>query len=278
MTNEMIPLKKERVWEIDALRGLLILCVLATHLYFSIDAFCINGIYQIDSYQYVEFTDPLHFWFDWDVDGSIYRAFLTPKLVSLWIYLGVDGFFIVSGISCIFSRNNLRRGIMTLIAAYIISAFTKLLAIWTGEPTQFIRFGVLHCYGYCQIIYYYLFEKRKNLVLWIGAAIALIVGYYLRYNPVYVDTSLLYPFGFHEADVLARDYWPIFPMLGWMLLGVLLGRKFYSKKTSLFPTSCANKLTRPLQFLGRHSGKIYFTHIFIYPAVFYGIGWIFDLL
>lgn len=269
---------RQRVWEVDALRGFLILAVLADHLYIIVDAFCINGIYKINTASWAAISDPLGVWYSHTADGEVCFALWSRMVQQICTYPAVSTFFIISGISCIFSRNNLRRGIMTLIAAYIISAFTKLLAIWSGDPYQFIRFGVLHCYGYCQIIYYFLFEKRKNIVLWIGAAIALIVGYYLRYQSVIVDTSLLYPFGFMENGVPARDYWPIFPMLGWMLLGVLLGRKFYLKKTSLFPTSFANKLTRPLQFLGRHSGKIYFAHIFIYPAVFYGIGWIFDLL
>ena len=278
MPNGTNALQKERVWEIDALRGFLILSLLAVHLYYTVDAFCINSIYRIDPYRFVEATDPLHFWFDWGADGIIYRSFLPADIFAAWNRLGVDGFFVISGISCLFSRNNLRRGVITLIAAYGVSLFTKLLAIWTGDPGQFIRFGALHCYGYCQIIYSFLFEKKKNKVILPVAIAALGVGYFLRYYPVSVDTALLLPFGFYENGVEANDYWPIFPMLGWMLLGVLLGRKFYLEKKSLFLKSCLDKLSRPLQFLGRHSGKIYLAHIFLYPGVFFGIGWIFNLL
>lgn len=278
MTNTAITSPKERVWELDALRGLLILCVLATHLYFTVDAFCIDGIYKIDSYRYIELSDPLHFWFDWNEDGKIFRAFLTPDLITLWIRLGVDGFFVISGIACLLSRNNLRRGVIILLAAFTVSIFTKLLSVWTGDPYQFIRFGVLHCYGYCHIIYHFLLKDKKNKILLSIAVLIFIIGYFLRYNPVNMETALLYPFGIHEIGVSSRDYWPIFPMLGWMLCGVVLGRRFYSKKSSLFPTCCAKKWTRPLQFFGRHSGKIFFSHFFIYPAVFYGIGWIFNLL
>ena len=278
MATRANALQKERVWEIDALRGFLILSMLAVHLYYTVDAFCIHGIYQIDPYRYVDATDPLHFWFDWESDGVIYRSFMPADIFEIWNKLGVDGFFVISGISCVFSRNNLKRGVMILVAAYIISAFTKLLSFWTGSPGQFIRFGVLHCYGYSHIIYYYIFEKRRNKVIIPVAILILLVGYYLRYNPISVDTSLLYPFGFRENGVVARDYWPLFPMLGWMLCGVLLGRNFYLEKRSLFPTCFLNKWTRPLQFLGRYSGKIYVAHILIYPGVFYGIGWLFNLL
>lgn len=268
----------DRVWEIDALRGLLILGVLAVHLYHTVDAFCIQGYYKIDSYAYVNATDPLHFWFDWGADGRIYRAFLTDTIRLHWFRLGVDGFFVISGISCVFSRNNLRRGMLMLAGALVISAFTKLLALWTGNQAQFIRFGVLHCYAYCHLIFYFLLENKRNHVLILVAVPVFALGYYLRYNPVYSDWSLLYPFGIKENGAPGRDYWPILPMLGWMLAGVVLGRKFYSEKTTRWPSQLAMRLTRPLQWLGRYSGPIYLAHIFIYTAVFCGIGWIFGLL
>ncbi|MDO5853733.1 MAG: heparan-alpha-glucosaminide N-acetyltransferase [Thermoplasmata archaeon] len=275
--SETLQTKRQRVWEIDALRGVLIFCVLCTHLYYTVDAFCIDGYYNIDSYAYVDATDPLHFWFDWGADGVIYKAFMTQRLRSLCVRAGVDVFFVVSGISCLFSRNNLRRGLKMLAGAFLISAFTKLLAIWTGDPTQFIRFGVLHCYAYCHLIYYFLLEKRSDKTLLAVAAPVLAVGYYLRYHSVFSDFALLYPFGVHENGAAGRDYWPIFPMLGWMLLGVVLGRRLYGERRSRFPGSPGARWTRPLQALGRCSGVIYVVHIVAYTAFFCGIGWLFQL-
>lgn len=271
-------MEKQRVWEIDALRGFLILAVLINHLNLTVNAFCIDGVYNIDSGAWAGASDPLGIWYSYTSDGVLQSARWVTELRKACTFLAVDTFFVVSGISCLFSRNNLRRGVITLIAAYGVSLFTKLLAIWTGDPGQFIRFGVLHCYGYCQIIYSLLLEKKKNKVILPVAIAVLAVGYFLRYYPISVDTALLHPFGFYENGAEVNDYWPIFPMLGWMLLGVLLGRKFYLEKKSLFPKSCLDKLSCPLQFLGRHSGKIYLAHIFLYPGVFFGIGWIFNLL
>lgn len=275
--SETLQTKQRRVWEIDALRGLLILCVLATHLYYTVDAFCIDGYYSIDSYAWVNRTDPLHFWFDWGEDGVIYKAFLTDQIRSLWVKAGVDGFFVVSGISCLFSRNNLHRGVKMLAGAFFISAFTKLLAVWTGDPTRFIRFGVLHCYAFCHLIYYFLLEDRSDRVLLATAAPVLAVGYYLRYHPTFSDFALLYPFGIYENGAAGGDYWPILPMLGWMLLGVVLGRHIYKARRSLLPETPADRLTKPLQWFGRRSGVIYVSHIVIYTAVFCGIGWLFHL-
>lgn len=273
--------KSNRIWELDTLRGILIICVLCTHLYYTVDAFFINGYYtKVDSYAYVNLTDPLHFWFDWGEDGVIYKAFMTDQLRSLCVRTGVDVFFLLSGICCLLSRSNLKRGLKLLAGALMISGFTKLIAVLSGEEIWFIRFGVLHCYAYCHLIYYFLLEKRSDKVLLATALPSLAFGYYLRYvNPISSESvlaPLLYPLGIQERNAPGRDYWPIFPMLGWMLLGVVLGRKIYASKHSRFP-EWKGHLSRFLQLLGRHSGMIYIGHIFIYTALFCGAGEIFHL-
>lgn len=277
MKKEAKSLGNKRVWEIDALRGLLILCVLATHLYHTVDAFCIDGYYNIDSYSYVNTTDPLHFWFDWGADGVIYKAFLPENVRDTWVKLGVDGFFVISGISCIFSRNKLKSGLRLLIGAAFVSIFTKLIGFYTGDETQFIRFGVLHCYAICHLIHYFALEDWSERNLLILAAISLIMGYYLRYNPIFSNSAFLVPFGIRENGVIHRDYWPVFPMLGWFLIGVVLGKWIYSEKKTRFPGQESRKWHRPLCFLGRYSGLIYCGHIVVYTLVFCGIGHIFNL-
>lgn len=269
--------KKQRIWEIDAVRGLLILLVLINHLDITFNAFCINGYYQIDSTKLANIVDPLGFWFSYNNEVVIRSASWILTIRDYLTYPIVDIFFVVSGISCMFSRNHLNRSLKLLLGAFIISGFTKILEIWTGDPTQYIQFGVLHCYAYCHIIYAFALQKCRNKTL-LGITVAVfIVGYYLRWNPVVIESSLLYPFGIYERGLMARDYWPILPMLGWMLLGVLIGRRFYSEKMSLISNEKVTKITRPLQWLGRWSGQLYIAHIFLYTIVFCGIGYFFDL-
>ncbi|MBQ3265771.1 MAG: DUF1624 domain-containing protein [Ruminococcus sp.] len=279
MSSKNTTLKKQRVWEIDALRGLLILMVLAYHLYACVYVFCIDGYYHIDSYQWVNTTDPLHFWFNWGGDGVIYRAFLTPTIRELWRCSCVNAFFVLSGISCMFSRNNLKRALTVLGAGLFVALFTKGLAIWTGDPTRFIRFGVLLCYAFCQLAYVYLFEKRSNKFLLISIIPIFAIGYYIRYVGVpAMRFPIFYIFGVPQIGDQSSDFWPVFPMLGWFLLGVVLGRRFYPEKKTLIPSPLADKLTKPLQWCGRWSGVIYVSHIVVYTAVFCGIGYIFGLL
>lgn len=270
-------LEKKRVWEIDAIRGFLILSVLAYHLYMTVEAFCINGYYNISSVDYVKFTDPLLFWFQINEAGEISRSLFPKFAVKHMQPLWVDMFFVVSGISYRFSRNNLRGGFRLLLGATFVSGFTWLIELLSGDGGQFIRFGVLHCYASCHLIHYYLLEERSNKALLLTAAVSLVVGYYLKFNPTFSDFALLVPFGIRERGTLLRDYWPVFPMLGWFLIGAVLGKRLYPEKKTLFPGQTDRKWHKPLCFLGRYSGLIYCGHIVIYTVVFVGVGWVFNL-
>ena len=269
---------KKRVWELDAARGFLTLGLLLFHLYFTLDAFYVNGHYtKIDSYAFVNAVDPLRIFWGVTETGKLQRVFLG-KYFDFVNRSGVNLFFIISGISCRFSRDNLKSGLRLMGGAAFVSGFTKLLALCTGDPGQFTRFGALHCYAACHLIYSFFLEGRKNSVLLTTAIPSLLIGYFLRYvYPMSSEFALLYPFGVREIGAIGRDYWPIFPMLGWFLAGVILGRRWYQEKDTRFPNSRGINLTRPIRLLGRHSGVIYCGHMVIYTVVFCGAGYIFDL-
>lgn len=273
----VIHRKKERVWEIDALRGLLILCMLAWHLYFTVEAFCINGYYNIDPYKWIDTTDPFHCWFDWGPDGVIF----VPKWIRILNHLikpGVDTFFLISGVSCIFSRDNMRSTIRLLIAGFFMTFFTYGLYRWTGELSRFMRFGPLLCYAFCHLIYTVFLEKRGDKIVLLVAVIALATGYAIRYIPIHANTLLLFPLGIHPDGMTTGEYTPILPMLGWLLMGVLIGRKYYSEKKTIWPKASLDKATRGLQWLGRYSGYVYIGHIMVYTFGFTAAGKLLGIL
>ncbi len=268
-----------RVWEIDALRGFLILSVLVNHLNITINAFCINGYYMIDSSKWAALTDPLGVWYYTNAEGVLQSAKWVTWIREYLTNPAVDTFFIISGIACIFTRNGRKNIIKLFIAALLVAAFTYGLSLWTGDPTRFIRFGVLMCYAFCHLIYEFLLKKRSNEFLFIIASVSFAIGYYIRYHGVAaMRFPIFYILGVPQIGDQSSDFWPIFPMLGWFLLGVVIGRKYYSEKKTRLPYKIPDKLTKPLQFLGRYSGIIYVSHIVIYTAVFCGIGYIFHLL
>lgn len=268
---------EDRVWEIDAVRGLLIAGVLLFHLYFTIDAFFVKGCYtKIDAHAFVKSVDPLGFLWKEIGGGDIERAFLGRYFNTVNLG-GVSAFFVISGISSKFSRSCLHSGIRLLWGALFVSGFTKLLVFYTGDSSQFIRFGVLHCYACCHLIYYFFLEEREDKTLLWAAGLSLLIGYYLRWFPVSSDFALLVPFGVWENGVPMRDYWPVFPMFGWFLLGAVLGKRWYGEKVSRWPKSRVKRMTGIFQYLGRHSGIIYCGHMVVYTVLFGGAGYIFDL-
>ena len=271
-------ISNRRVWEIDAFRGLLIILLLCWHLYYTVEAFCIDGYYQIDTANWLRITDPLHIWFVQNTDGSYSRAHWI-EIGTYTIESGVVEFFLMSGISCVFSRNNLKRAVKTLIGGFFIAGFTKCLAIWTGDPSRFIRFGILMCYAFCQFAFVFIFEKWKNKAILPVSILIILVGYALSFITIPATRlPFLYIFGVPQLEDASSDNWPVVPYLGWFLMGAILGRKLYPEKKSLLPNPFAEKITKPLQWCGRHSGMIYIAHIVIYTAVFCGIGFIFHLL
>lgn len=277
MRQDSLALQKRRVWEIDALRGILILGVLLFHLFFTLDAFFVDGRFKnIDTEAFLKIADPLGALWRKDSKGTVSWVFLG-KYFDFVNHGGVVLLFLISGISCNFSRNKLKSALRLLGGAAFVSVFTKLLAVHTEDETRFIRFGALHCYAACQLLHYFLLEGRKDRALLAVAAVALPVGYYLRVNPVYLDSPLLIPFGIWERGAYMQDYWPVLPMLGWFLIGAVLGRHLYSEKNSRFPKQAEQKWHRPLCFLGRYSGLIYCGHMVVYTLLFCGIGYIFKL-
>lgn len=275
--KEIPRAKSERIWELDALRGLMILCVLCYHLYVTVDAFCIQGYYtKLDPYQYVNSSDPLHFWFDWGADGEIYRNCDLWGMLDFIHYTMVNTFFVVSGISVTFSRGVMKRSVVLLGAAYIVSLFTWCMGVYGNEPSLFIRFGVLQCYGYSWFLYGCFFEKCKRRTLLLASAVVIPLGYWLWFEGIMSDSALLYPFGVQQFGVSSSDYWPLCPYFGWFLIGAVLGRTLYRERKTLLPRWNGRRM-RWLQTLGKYSGQIYFAHIFVYTAVFMAIGWILNL-
>jgi len=79
----------------------------------------------------------------------------------------------------------------------------------------------------------------------------------------------LFPLGFTTGSFYSSDYYPLFPYLGIVLLGVFIGKVFYKKKKSLFPFYISGK--DPFSFIGRHSLLLYVVHQPILLIIVYAV-------
>lgn len=232
-------MKKERIWEIDAARGLFILFVFLAHLSFDLRAFL-----------------------GWQFDLG---------LVQLLFDYGGVLFILLSGISATLGSRSFRRGLIVLACGMVITAVTSgMIALDMLDPTNAIYFGVLHLLGTCMIVY----PLLKKLPTWLLAVLGVVligVGYWLDsfYLPNANDwTQYLFILGLKQRTFAAGDYFPILPHLGWFTLGIVIGRTIYAAKTTRFST-ISPKLPpiRFLTFCGRHSLELYLIH----QPIIYGI-------
>lgn len=227
--------KAERIWELDALRGLCIVCVVIVHLLFDL----------------------------------VYFAGLPLRFPPVYVFIQQNGgvlFVILSGLCATLGSRSLRRGAIVFGAAMLITAVTVLMErLGLLDGTEIIRFGVLHLLGICMLLYP-LFRRLPTPALGVVGVCFVVLGFFAA--GTIVQTKLLFPFGFLYPGFSSGDYFPIFPHLGWFLLGSCLGRLLYAEKKTRLPGKAQEFfLIRFLCFCGRQSLWIFLAH----QPVCYGI-------
>lgn len=136
----------------------------------------------------------------------------------------------------------------------------------------YVHIGILHLIGLAIILSFPLLEYRwLNLILWVVFVIAggIVQG-------VQLDHNWLVWLGLHSVGYSPLDYFPLFPWLGVVLLGVFLGNTFYGEhgRLILLPDWGDLLPVRALRFLGRHSLVIYVIHQPLMIAILYLLGYV----
>lgn len=241
--DRLEPVKKQRIWEVDAFRGFCLLFVFASHLLFDL--------------------------------GSVFRFPVNPGafLTALFHYGGAV-FILVSGLSATLGSRSFRRGLIVLGCGLLITLVSEVMIALGFLPAEDrIQFGVLHLIGICMILYPIL-RKLPTVFLAIFGAVLLGLGF--RFSTIllarpasaYNWRSFLFVFGLRTEGFASGDYFPLLPNLGWFIEGIVLGRLVYKDKVSLLPNFPSDFfLIRFLRFLGRHSLIFYLLH----QPVFFGL-------
>lgn len=221
---------KQRIWELDAFRGICVLGMVLVHFVFDL----------VDLYRIVDWEYPA--WF---------------SLIMNW---GGVLFILISGICVTLGRRSVRRGIIVVLCGFLCTAVTwGMYRLNMAGKGLIIYFGVLHCLGTCMILWP-VFRRLPSVLLAAAGVLMAAVGLWLR-NVSFDTGMLLIPLGFTFEGFLSSDYFPLLPNLGFFLLGAVLGRTVYGKKESLLPGINGNQpLLRFLQMCGKHSLWIYLLH------------------
>lgn len=246
-----------RIAAIDEIRGIAILCMLAFH-----------GVV------YYEMIFRAHV------------AFVRIPLVEFVIIAGGGLFIFISGVSCSFSKSNIRRGLICLGFGLLISTITFIM--WKGFDQQntFIFFGILHLLG-VSMIAFGLSEKaikratkNKNpLIGFILFSGLFAVSYLMVYRELWEQAvfslapiktlyhwNLLYVAGYPNWSAFPPiDFYPILPWILLFFAGGYAGIWIVQHK---LPNWITRVHIRPLVYCGQHTMVIYLIHpLILYPAI-----------
>jgi len=210
---------RDRIWEIDFFRCIALLLMVYFHLIFDLK----------DIYGYnIDYTKG-------------FNAFTGRAAGTLFI--------LISGISCTFSRSNIKRGLKILALAMLIT-----LATYFYNIDMTIKFGVLHFLGVSILLYSLLEKININLLVIIGTII-FILGNMVK--NVTTDFDYFFVLGITSNNFISADYYPLIPWLGVFIYGIVIGKLLYKDKKSVFRFSINNNI---ISWVGKHTLSIYIIH------------------
>ena len=268
----ILPLPaKQRVWEVDFLRGIMILMVVWDHTLndIRVDA---GGNYKTAFFRAL-------YDFSCRYASSTLRSVCQPAVVILFIF--------TAGLSCSFSRNNFNRSLklMGASAFFTLGCFVVSLIL---KRQMMVYFNVIHVIALSVFLWSVISWIRnkcvknwqKNLFGVVMSAViiaVLLAGYCAKEQPWTSENSHWFFLAEHSGEAYGRfrgmDYRTFFPDFGWFLLGAFLGGIVYREKRSVFP-SVNPKFLRPVTACGRKTLIIYFVSkmaVYAFIYLFHGI-------
>ncbi len=227
--------KRERIWELDALRGFCIVCVIFVHFMFDLVYFLGK---QVD----------------------------FPPLYTFIQQYGGAIFVVLSGCCATLGSRSFRRGVLVFGCGMLITLVTfGMYRMGMAASDVVVKFGVLHLLGVCMMLYP-LLKKLPTTALSVLAAAIVAIGYAIQ--GMRFSVRWLFPLGFVYPGFTSSDFFPLLPQLGWFLLGIVIGRTLYHEKRTLLPGTAQDFfLFRFFQWCGRQSLWIYLLH----QPVVYGL-------
>jgi uncharacterized membrane protein len=237
-----------RYWEIDAIRGLVVILMVFFHFVWDLSYFRLSDVNV--------FSTP------WQAFARSIGATFTLLLgLSLAIRRARDEGRGSSG-----WLPYVRRGVKVFGLGMVVTLATY-LAIGPG----FVIFGILHLQGLALVLAYP-FARIRSLVTIALAILVIGAGIYL--NGLAAPFPWLIWLGLPEQGRPMVDYYPLLPWLGAALLGVVVGKALYPDGQRRFGLPALQQLRpiRMLRFLGRHSLAIYLLHQPVLIGVLVGLG------
>ena len=234
-------LASDRLWQVDALRGIAIVMMVVYHLMWDL-----RGLagYDIDVYT--------GFWHIWQqITANLFIGIVGVSLTLSYGRARQKG-----------GKQAARWGKYALRGAVIFTWGVVIgIVTYVFDPSHYVRFGILHLIGVSIIIAYpFLRFRWLNLILGI---LLLLLGQIL---PLFgIDNPWLGWLGLTAFPRPAFDYFPLIPWFGVVLIGIFAGNTFFAARDEM--ASGRGQVARGggqgmvwLRLMGQNSLLIYLIH------------------
>lgn len=292
---------KNRVWEIDLLRAIVIFAMLIEHLLFDF-AYMFPSIFEPNAYRSVPFFNTMY---------EFSTSYWADPVRITFRFIGLFALALLIGINTRFSKNNVKRGIiLTFFGLVMASVFAVFHSIVTEVGHAY--FNILVIYGVSLLIYSgieAIFKKRFSKAWpWIclGIAVVILVSWgfiryanMLTYIPKQYDNFWFIYNGYASSipsvtdikglpfkDIMrvflgivysGDDWLCLMPTMGYLFLGAFIGHTLYrsgksflhyfDKEGAMTLNERFNRSTRGFLFFGHHTLWFYLLHQVVYIAL-----------
>ncbi len=261
-----IPVR-ERVAEIDFLRGFAIFLMIFDHLAYDFtqwgSVMTMLGDMTLEANRSV--LSSIQIWIDLGeyVLNSDWRTYLHC------IFVGV--FFLLSGISATFSKKHWERTGWLFAIGYGLSTILAAYSSYSGDVSYNIFCGLLNTMAIAHLVYavktQFLKDKWSDLYFF-GIFLVLTIAF-TSANPSYPGRTLGDWYSNYWKIISGQmagglDYIRPLPCTAILFLGSFIGKTLYKNKKSYIPQL---KYAQPFVFFGQHSFAVYVIHQFVLVAI-----------
>jgi uncharacterized membrane protein len=227
------PTTKNRIWEIDLIRGIAIVLMILFHLIVDLRDFYDYPLEYLNGFWYIE-----------------------GKLSAVL-------FILICGASSTLTHRSFRHGIAVFLWAMVLT-----VATYFYNDNYYILFGILHFLGISLLSANFMNRLSLHWLAILSGSTMIIA---IPFSQRFITNPYLFPVGLTTNTFSSLDYYPLFPWYGVFLLGIMLGKILYSKKKAsnhqYSPATVKSFSHQPLAQcltlitqLGQHSLAIYLIH------------------